>query len=285
MYQINHLENETQAKTKIVLRGTAQLEKFPQAKEAFLKAAARWEVLINNDVTITIDVDFGTTFFGATFGNNTLGATASRRLLYDYDLVRAGLLTTAANEEEANLYNLLPITPVPTDIKDKRRNQIPMIEANTAVLRTLGLFNSSSGLADATIGFNSNFAFDFDPSNGIDVNSIDFDGVAVHEIGHALGFTSRTGFLDFSIAQLPALSTWDLFRFRPDVTLSTFSTASRTLSTGGEQRFFIGGTPLALSTGSTTLGGDGRQTSHWKDDLLEGNLIGVMDPTLSRGQR
>jgi hypothetical protein len=34
-----------------------------------------------------------------------------------------------------------------------------------------------------------------------------------------------------------------------------------------------------LSTGR--LNGDGRQASHWKDDTLTGNLIGLMDPTAS----
>ena len=36
-----------------------------------------------------------------------------------------------------------------------------------------------------------------------------------------------------------------------------------------------------FSTGSTQ--GDGRQTSHWKDNNLTGTLLGVMDPTLASG--
>lgn len=37
-----------------------------------------------------------------------------------------------------------------------------------------------------------------------------------------------------------------------------------------------------MSTG--ILHGDGNQASHWKDNALTGNLIGIMDPTLSFGQ-
>ena len=36
-----------------------------------------------------------------------------------------------------------------------------------------------------------------------------------------------------------------------------------------------------FSTGLTQ--GDGRQASHWKDDVLTGTLLGIMDPTLSYG--
>jgi len=38
---------------------------------------------------------------------------------------------------------------------------------------------------------------------------------------------------------------------------------------------------LAFSTGS--FFGDGRQASHWKDDGITGNLLGVMDPTFGPG--
>ncbi|MEW6737662.1 MAG: hypothetical protein AB1489_40655, partial [Acidobacteriota bacterium] len=53
--------------------------------------------------------------------------------------------------------------------------------------------------------------------------------------------------------------------------------------------FFAGGPRLQLSTGSTLRGGDGRQTSHWKDDLLmpekQRQKIGIMDTTIARGER
>src|SRR6185503_8518806 len=52
----------------IVLRATDQLESFPQAKAAYLAAAATWESLIATPITITIDVDFGPTWFGEAFG-------------------------------------------------------------------------------------------------------------------------------------------------------------------------------------------------------------------------
>ena len=47
------------------------------------------------------------------------------------------------------------------------------------------------GQGDAGIGFNSAHSFDFNPDDGITAGSLDFDAVVVHEIGHALGFTSN----------------------------------------------------------------------------------------------
>src|SRR5687767_12451930 len=44
---------------KIILRGTAELEKNPAAKAAFQRAAAIWEAQIKSPITIYIDVDFG----------------------------------------------------------------------------------------------------------------------------------------------------------------------------------------------------------------------------------
>ena len=41
----------------------------PTAKAAFTAAAAKWEALIQNPITVVIDVDFGTTHFGEPFGS------------------------------------------------------------------------------------------------------------------------------------------------------------------------------------------------------------------------
>lgn len=147
------------------------------------------------------------------------------------------------------------------------------------------------GQGDAGIGFNSAFQFDFNPDDGISSSLTDFDSVASHEIGHALGFISDSG-----DAASP-ITVWDLFRFRPAAaSLATFATALRVMSLGGSQVFFSNQTStfatleLSLSTGGPDPGpsdGDGRQSSHWKDDALFSTrpYIGVMDPTLGRGIR
>ncbi len=64
---------------RIVLRGTQQLEEFPQAKQAFLRAAATWEKIIQSPISIVVDVDFGPKNFDVPFSNpNIIGSTRSQ---------------------------------------------------------------------------------------------------------------------------------------------------------------------------------------------------------------
>lgn len=288
-----HPDEVTQqdAGLNIVLRSTQQLENFPQAKNAFLRAAQTWQQVIRSPITMIIDVDFGPTRFGIPYpGPNTLGSTGAQNIGASslYPAVRSSLISGASSIGETALYNALPGGSLQTDIGGTTAMLAP-----SAVFRALGIIGPVANPASETnlgpppsVGFNSAFQFDFDPSNGIDPGKIDFDAVAVHEIGHALGFFSNVGSKELNPGVDVAPSVLDLLRFRPGVTLATFSTALRIQSSGGSQVFFAGGPELAMSTGrGDASGGDGRQASHWKDDELIGQNIGIMDPTLSPGQR
>src|SRR5215216_2579948 len=276
---------------QIILRATSQLENYPSAKTAFLNAAAAWESLIDSPVTVVIDVDFGPTWFGEKYDTNVLGQTDSQDLGDNsiYGEVRNALVGLGISDDRVSLYNQLPLSAVPTDI-----GSTSYVLAPSALWRALGFLNpvadpsseqSELGAPPAT-GFNSVFSYDFDPTNGVDSDKIDFDSVAVHEIGHVLGFISNTGYRELLRSAPVAVSVWDIFRFRPGTTLDTFTTAQRVLTSGGSQDFFDGSREVALSTGRPDgTGGDRQQSSHWKDDRLTGQYIGVMDPTLADGKR
>jgi uncharacterized protein (TIGR03437 family) len=277
---------------KIILRGTPQLDKFPEARAAFLRAAQTWETLIQNPITVVIEADFGPTQFGEPFEQHSLGVTRFQR---DFDAnaypeIRSALIRSAGSPQEAALYNLLPEGNFPTDL-----GATSALIYHVAPKRALGLLpavaNPEAELgslgAPPSIAFNSAINFDFDPSDGVRHKSIDFTAIAMHEIGHALGFFSGVGIQEaYPTAPPQTPEVLDMFRFRPGLSFEAFATAPRILSSGGEHVFFGGGMELSLSTGRADgVGGDGQQAGHWKDDYETKRYIGVMDPTLSYSSR
>jgi len=299
LIQINHLKNEegaedTNAGLTIILRATPQLDANPTAKQAFVDAAAKWEALIQDPITILVDVDFGTTFFGDDFENDQIiGATESPQFFFNnnYPSVRQSLINHAqVGSAESDLANALPVGTVPTDL-----GAVNTVLVTSPHLRALGALpasytNDNPALTPPRIGFNSDFGFDFNPNDGppqISPGLTDFDAVAVHELGHVLGFNSEVGSRELDPASSLTVTIWDLFRFRPSTAnLANFGTAQRILSSGGTHVQFSGGAELGLSTGKPDgTGGDGEQASHWKANEQSGTFIGIMDPTIPHGVR
>ena len=282
---------DAQTGLKIILRGTRQLAAFPRAKDALARAAAQWEAFVETEITVVIDVDFGPSLFGGQFPDETVSVTDVQLLTGNalYPALRSSLISEASSPQEKSLFESLRQTTLPADL-----GEVAGAAATSATLRAVGLINpvadpdnelSLFGPAPA-IGFNSALDFDFDASDGIEPATLDFEAMAAHEIGHVLGFVSMAGESELDPSFDPAVSALDLFRFRPDVNTADFAGAKRVLSSGGEQLLLAGGSQLPLSTARPDgTGGDGRVASHWKDDRLTGQHIGIMDPTLEPGAR
>jgi len=269
----------------IILRATANLEANAPAKAAFIRAAQAWENVVSTPVTIYIDADVGPNNFGTAWESGVLGATSSPSLSVGYSTVRSTLNAIANTPAKQAVYGALPQSSVPIDTGN---GSATTVSVSTSIARAIGLADPTAQPTDsaARIGFNSAVNFDFDSSNG--VVGTDFQSVATHEIGHALGFSSRSG---GNNSTTPAM--WDLYRFRSGTTSGTFTTAQRIMSIGGptgnSQYYFVPGiNELGLSdggpNGDTTNNADGNQSSHWRQASLNGGVfagyIGIMDPRL-----
>ncbi len=181
------------------------------------------------------------------------------------------------------MFAALPDARVPTEAGAAQQVALP-----TARALALGL--TAVRARRPAIGFNAQTPFDFDPRDGIAPGQLDFEAAVLRELGRVLGFSSRVENADTNWNGEPALTLWDLYRFRPQFAVNgaaeTLAQARRVTFAGGEQVFFTGEETAPLSTGrGDGQAGDGNLAGHWKDDALTGQYLGVMDPTLAPGER
>jgi hypothetical protein len=275
-----------------------------QARAGFEAAAALWSAVFVDPITIRLDVRF------AELGPGILGSTGSTTNSINYVGLRGLLQADAKSAADASAVASLqagPLTfvtneppaggPIDSTVRVLDSNNSTdnnFININTAQVKALGLNPtydpvSNPGGRDGSVSFSTAFAWDFDRSDGIGAGLFDFVGVAAHEIGHALGFRSGVDLAD--VNALPGVAppgrrglnnlAWgtvnDLYRYGSFDGVQTLD-----WSIGGNPCYSIdaGASCLALlSTGR--LNGDGRQASHWKDDVLLGIIppLGLMDPT------
>lgn len=293
-----------------------------QAERGFRAAASFWESVITNNATVKLDVRY------ATLGTGILGSTGSSRAIISTTNSYNALAAVGNSALDAiAVANLRPLGPsvfgpgygavtattnayldpvaktgvnygATTVDADGSQNNATLW-MNTSVARGLGIttdeFGNALAASDGSVTFSNTFAFDFNPTNGISDGQFDFIGVAIHEIGHALGFVSgvdlidanRTFFNTRDFGGFTLNSTLDLFRYSAPGVLNW--------ATGGTPYFSIDGGATQLfgdsrfSTGRNF--GDGQQASHWKDNTYAPRVnplcsnpvttpIGLMNPTI-----
>lgn len=277
-----------------------------QAELGFNVAAAYWGSMFTNDATINLGVRF------APLDPNVIGSTGSRSVdfsvqgwenrinatksgsLIDQSIVLPGLTgggisgLTVGVDASGNNDNSV------TALLDGSQRASQTLYMNSALVKAIGGALASPGALDGAVTFSSNFGFDFDPRDGITAGTFDFIGVAIHEIGHALGFVSGVDFFDYygfpdgpgrgalgyDLNDTSIFSALDMFRYSAPGVLD--------MRVGGTPYFSIDGGATALfgntfSTGS--YNGDGRQASHWKDTAACAVGNGIMDPTFCFGQQ
>ncbi len=275
-----------------------------QADAGFREAGRRWSSLFNDDITINIASRFSALPTGVigSAQSETIGSPPS------YTSVRNALVADARSAADSTAVANLPGGPSLSFYTNDRagnryldnnaNNNNNFLDVNRANGKALGLVPANDLGNDATITFSSTFPFDFDPSNGIDSDKIDFVATAAHEIGHAMGFVSGVDSVDYysgrgpganadfngtaagigTLEDFAVFSPHDLFRY-----------SSSSIATGGDVLELAFNQPAFHSTnGSTQMGpfstgdsnGDGEQASHWKDNMA----LGLLDPTIGFGE-
>jgi len=269
------------------------------AQANFIAATNYWSSVFSDNITVNLTVGL------ASLGTGVLGSTGSTRAFVDYADYRSALAADAksANDQKAvsslgggstfdMLLNRTANNPngagsATTYLDNNGNDNNRTVSLTTANAKAAGFTLDPSVTSDGSVRFATGFlsSFDFDRSDGIGANQFDFLGIAIHEIGHALGFISGVDILDinstgtfFDDSEFTYVAPLDLFRY------SAASTAQGVIdwSASTTDKYFSldkGVTKIAsFSTGRTW--GDGQQNSHWKDSLG----LGIMDPTAARGE-
>lgn len=242
----------------------------PAAMTALESVATYIEGLFADDVTVTINISF------AVLGSGILGQAQSYFAgSPTWTLTRSSLV--ADMDADDSVQNWLPSTST-IPIRYTYSNSTVTNEDRVYFLvapynAVIGVFSSLA----ASITFNSNYTWDYDPSNG--VTAMCFQSVAAHEVGHVLGFVSNADGYGMDIHLL------DIYRFQlsdgtgnfnPD-SWSEFTTTARMvdLSSGSDD---VNSDMIAVEYRMSD--GDPYQASHFSQN----NVPAIMQPAISNGQ-
>lgn len=192
-------------------------------------------------------------------------------------------------------YNVFPAMYNGKYIEDMNRLNITLANAKAIDLLSdssdLDGYILMNNLQDAPVDWNYDFLGNYVPND-----ELDYLSVALHEVGHVMGFVSgvdNPGWLNIVTDheannelikrdRVKFFNPLDLFRYSDESAMVN----AVDISIGGNPFFSLDNGDSILgnfATGqATTAGGDGYQASHWQ---RQDDALGIMDPVLSVGQQ
>lgn len=274
----------------------------PFADLAIRKAVDQWSMEFTDD--ITVNLNFG---FGAMAGDILAGTGTSRQTQTYSDFWNA-IGNDVGSGHDEDFFQALPTGSSFSMLINRtseaggRNHEIAYLDndgganntnvlISTANAKALGLRGAHANGTDGAIVFNYGFQWDFDPTDGIDPGKHDFYAVALHEIGHALGFVSGVD----ELASFDVVSVGDGDPDFPDDNSMVYVNSLDFLRHSGDSQnegadldftadprdkyFSIDGGLTSPAGGgahwaTSVQYGDGYQASHWK--ISSG--LGIMEP-------
>ena len=275
-----------------------------QVIDALEQAATFWEATLEDPISVSFDVFF------AELDEPTLANASGEGFGAGFDEVRQRMIDDArvtTESGEPGIEAIVAELPLASEINvdfptDDVYEVAQFISLSYPNAKALGYTDEDLPAVMSAIDprVARDGVINIDTQFNADGGNMDYENLAfvmIHELGHAMGFTTNSDGL-MGGGTIP-LSTLDLFRLQPGAGAADFTNAPRAFNPLDEHVFYDGGQfdPSGISIPGLTTGDipmsrgensvDMAQASHWRDDAapeMNGIYIGIMDPTAGRNE-